>query len=255
MNVAMIMLHLLVYSLLLSVAVSNLKNSEAGPKSFRGIALQKLGRQCSVLGFVSSLVLSAPVRLDARQGAFEQDVDLYFKNLINGNRGKDKAAYRTPLPSPRKLDASFAKKAIDAIDRRICELYPSSPSDIQSFVNDNLPIYLSKFKQYAPIVSESLSDQYYFDLISFMHYAYARNVIPDSSSRVLLRERVADDILLLLNLNLPSNSQRFTALSIGIKQILDGISTVGLIESYTVDLEDLMDGDYLQETLSKVCIV
>ena len=250
----MMILRLFVFSLFLSAVVSNRKNCEAGPKSVRNIALKTIGRQCSVLGLASSLVLSTPVRLDARQGAFEQDVDLYFKNLINGNRGKDKPASRTPLPSPRKLDATFARKVIDTIDMRICELNPSSTSDIKSFVDDNLPKYLSKFKQYAPIVSENLSDQYYFDLISFMHYTYAKNVIPDSASRVLLRERVADDILLMLNLDLPSVSERFTALGAGIKQILDGISTVGLIESYAVDLEDLMDGEYLQETFSKVSI-
>jgi len=203
------------------------------------------------LSTFSVIALSTPSVVYGRQGAFEQDVELYLQNIINGNSGKQNAGRKTPLPSPRKLDLLFAGRLLDAVDSRICEISGSDSTEIKSFVRDNLPTYLNKFKEFAPIAADTLSDQYYFDLSLFLHYLFAKNAISDSKSRVLLRERVADDILRLLDLDTPPKSNQYTELGSGIKTILDKLCGVGLIESYSVDLEDLMDIEYLQQTFSK----
>jgi hypothetical protein len=214
--------------------------------------LKKLTQNIRAFAAIS---LFKPRLSQAAQGAFEQDFQLYFQNLANGNSGKLKAK-RTPLPSPRKLDSAFCTAVLNSIDDRICLLGNCKANEIHYFVKENTPPYLSYFETFVPITYPDFRDQYYFDISIFLHYLFAKSVIPESKERVKFRELVANDILRLMNVEFPLSRQSFPSslayVGSGIRQILDKSVTLGLIGSYVIDDEDLYDLDYLKNTFEKV---
>ena len=190
------------------------------------------------------------------------DVELYIKNLAEGNKGKTNTGKRTPLPSPRKIDEKFATNLLDLVDQSIIKLSDATKADIDKSVNERLPSTLDYFREFVPLTNEKLSDQYYFDIVAFLHYLYAKEVIPTSEERIKLREMVADGIIKMLEVDngLPNRvtkdigGSNTAGLTEGIKYILNKSIQVGLIESYSFDnnrIEDLEDQEYVKSTFKE----
>jgi hypothetical protein len=179
------------------------------------------------------------------------------KTQFIGNKGGAIDKTPTPYPSPRKLDEIYSKKILEIVTDSICSLGKVSRDDISKFVDENISTYLKKFSQYVPITNYELSDQYYFDIIIFLHYLYAKNVLKTSIQRVELRKLVAKEILNSLKLkrsyeNYSIGNYNTTGLSMGIKDILDNLVKIGLIESYSIDDENLTDQDYVKTSFDEV---
>ena len=88
---------------------------------------------------------------------------------------------------------------------------------------------------------------------------YAKNVLKTSIQRVELRELVAKEILNSLKLkssyeNYSIGNYNTTALSMGIKDILDNLVKIGLIDSYSIDDENLTDQDYVKTSFDEVIL-
>ena len=86
---------------------------------------------------------------------------------------------------------------------------------------------------------------------------YAKNVLKTSIQRVELRELVAKEILNSLKLkssyeNFSIGNYNTTGLSMGIKDILDNLVKIGLIESYSIDDENLTDQEYVKTSFDEV---
>ena len=237
---------ILTFVLLIFFCLQECHSSGQSPKTFKSSLIYKI-KKIVAFSFILPSVVSA------RKGAFEMDVELYFNNLVNGNQGKKLNSPKNPLPSPRKIDAKFANDLLEIVDMNICKISGAIEKDITETVNRLTPDALSYFREFAPVTSEDLSDQYYFDIIIFLHYLFAKNAIIGSEERVKLRENIACGILRLLNVppELDKTAGSPTeAISIGIKRILEQSVKYGLIESFTLDnrFEDLLDLEYVQST-------
>ena len=198
----------------------------------------------------------------ARKGAFEMDVELYIKNIADGNKGKTNTGKRTPLPTPRMIDEKFAANLLDIVDQSIVKLSSATEGDIEKSVNKRLPTTLAYFQEFVPLAEEKLSNEYYFDIVVFLHYLFAKDVIPSSEQRIKLREMVADGIIDMLDVNGGLSSEiskniggsKTAGLVEGMKYILNRSMQVGLIESYSFDnnrIEDLYDEDYVDSTFKE----
>ena len=133
----------------------------------------------AIAGAVSCGLSAAPSAA-ARQGAFEMDVELYVKNLVGGNKGRPNSGRRTPLPTPRRLDTKFAMQLLEAVDAKIGQISGIEEKEIEKRVKELLPLTLQYFREFVPVGREDLSDQYYFDIVVFLHYLVAKEAIPGS---------------------------------------------------------------------------
>eukprot|EP01041_Mallomonas_annulata_P004110 gene4110-8168_t len=199
-----------------------------------------------------------PISSRAIEGAFELDTKYYIKNLL-GLKDLADQEQQIVFPSPRSLDITFATNIIKIIKDEISKISGISPESIDIACNNNLPIFISKFRRTAPIIKEDVTDQYFFDITLYTIYNYTSTVIPNSKDRVLLRQNIGQEILNYLqnknyinskllsqlynkNLNIETKASYFADI---IKEILGIFTSKSLIAGYLIDDENLYDIDYI----------
>lgn len=203
------------------------------------------------------LALSLPLGLPrlrpvSARGAFEMDAEFYLRNLVGGIGGGGTEARRPIYRSPRVMDGAAAARVLGIAQEEIAALAHVSVATLRANVSAQLPLYLPFFRQFAPIVSESLSDQYFFDLSAYLSYLQAQTLIPDSETRLLLRNRVGDRVLDWLveggSVPRPSLGRRDAAVAAeGLKAILRAFEKTGLVGSFAFDAEDMLDAAYTED--------
>jgi len=209
---------------------------------------------------LSSIICNAQVK-----GAFELDMEYYLRNVINGNNNNiksfnEKNVRKSIVPSPRIMNILITTKIINKIKNIICNISKISIDSLDKFIENELPIKLKKFKEYVPIVNENYSDQYYFDIYLYLMYKSIENIIAKSEDRVILRNKVGDEILDLLikdkvininnNNNNDKNNRNVEILAKNIKIILQSFQSIGLIKNFNFDDEDLSDLNYADQSFN-----
>jgi hypothetical protein len=144
-----------------------------------------------------------PTVATARQGAFEMDLEYYLKTVASRAQGKPDAVINAKTNKPafasaRSINKDLASAVIDVIHTEMSRIAKTSVVTIKSKVDSMMLLYLPYFKEYVPIKTEDLSDQYYFDITLYVSYLLAAQLIPKSTDRVVLRKAVGDGILDLL---------------------------------------------------------
>jgi hypothetical protein len=225
------------------------------PLSPSALARQLL-RRC--LTSATSLLLPLPVL--AQRGAFELDAEMYLRNLLDASTSRisESKARRPIYNSPRALNPTYAEDVLDILRKRISSAGKIPIEMIQGNVTAQLPLYLPFFRLYAPIRRESLDDQYFFDINIYLLYLIAESVIPDSESRILLRERIGDDMLSWMSkkrlLEIPKPRGGIPEVALGIGRILETFKGIRFIESFTFDAEDMLDVEYVSGLFEDVSI-
>ena len=153
----------------------------------------------NVMAAMAALAV-VPTVANARQGAFEMDVEYYLKTVASRAQGKPDATIdaKTAKPafaSARVVNKDLATGVMAIVIEEISRISKVSIPDVTTKVNAQLALYLPYFKEFVPIRSETLADQYYFDITLYASYLIAAQLIPKSTDRVILRKAVGDSIL------------------------------------------------------------
>jgi hypothetical protein len=131
-------------------------------------------------------------------------------------------------------------------------------------VTKKIPYFIPYFRTFAPIATEDITDQYYFDIILYLTYIEAGTVVKKSEDRVVLRERVGNRILsYLINSHYLSSSvlytkndlpaaKRLQASLTQLKAILQIFKDKKFIENYKIEEDALDDEIYLQQCFDQV---
>lgn len=208
----------------------------------------------NIMAITSSVLITPKISNAVNQkGAFEMDMDFYVRNILNGNNAQienEKKVTKSFYPSPRKMDITITTKMINIIKTIASKMSSLSIETLNEYIDIELPKKLVQLKANIPITNENFSDQYYFDIYLYLIYKSIENVISKSEDRVLLRQKVGDEILqLLINdkfINI-KNSQRkkdVVELASNVKLLLQSFVKIGLISSFIFDDDDLADQYY-----------
>lgn len=226
----------------------------------------------SFLKLSSSILttVAMPQAVSAARGAFELDTEIYIRNLFGLPMPEKRSVI---YPSPRKLNVSFASDILSLVYSTVAGCMRISPNELIRVVNIKMPKYLEYFKISVPIVSESLEDQYYYDILLYAVYLEAGSIVNTSEDRVKMRQAVGDAILRYLEgtndierpskhsteLNRGKNSdfvlnraKSIIAMSKTIETILQLFYKNGMISGYKIDAENIEDEEYLIASFKEV---
>lgn len=207
-----------------------------------------------------AIIVMFPPYCIAQDGAFELDAKYYIQNLLGNKVTVVDPRRQAIYPSPRYLNATFANKIIQIVQNEVHEISNTSNSDLLNFIDNSLPTVLSNFSKFVPIVKKDFTDQYYFDIYLYMSYLYAKNTISESKDRVQLRTKIGQKLLYnlpidrfkVVNLDvLKSSISLLPKLHEDIRDILDIYSSSGLISSYILDDENLLDEEYIKTSFNE----
>ena len=239
----------------------------------------------SVLKFIlfgSALYFQDPKYSFAREkGAFEMDAEFYIKDLLDyvGIKGsktttaqigfQKKPIYKTP----RILDNSFASNVVHIVLTSISDISKTPIAELINSVNKQINSTLQDFRSFVPITTESVTDQYYFDMLLYLYYLEAGKLIPKSEDRVRLRYIVGQRILSLLQRDFkvlylspsqqPSDPDQLVnrKYANGLRKLAEGITTVlnvfkstGIIDNYKFDVDDFVDEEYAYSSFEEVIL-
>jgi hypothetical protein len=174
----------------------------------------------AITGAVS--VLPTLQAANARQGAFEMDLEYYLKTVASRAQGKPDATINAKTAKPafasaRVINKDLASDVVTVVYQQIGRLANLSSSSIKTKVDAQMVLFMPYFKEFVPIRKEDYSDQYYFDITLYVSYLVAAILIPKSTDRVILRKAVGEDILGLLI------SKKLVGSSLDVKSKLIGI--------------------------------
>lgn len=258
------------------------------PRSIDKYATSTL--KSSVITIINILMATTalPSASRAVKGAFEMDAEYYIKDLFNGNPNKlseELKAAKKPLAykPPRQLDSVFANEILHIIRETVVEFANSnsfktntdykglSIDVLNKIIAEKNPYYVKYYRTIAPLQTEAITDQYYFDMTMYLLYLELSNILPKSEDRVKFRECVGSRILDLLQskYSLPKcdriqaisggsidyslYSHKLNELAGNIKSILQIFFQKGLILGYKFDEEEnLMDDPYAVDTFKQV---
>lgn len=181
----------------------------------------------------------------AAQGAAEMDMEYYIRNVFN-LQSDQKAKVRTVFKSPRMIDSTFA----DAVQTRIMNLL--GPTFSLKDFDTNIASSLPSFREFAPIVHEDNSDQYYFDLRMYCIYKQAAQILITSEERVRFRNLVGDRVLDLIMAGIPvRKATNQEEIAKGIELLLDFFQKSGQISSYVFDSSDFGDQEFADKSFQQ----
>lgn len=238
-------------------------NHDVIPQSSAALSRRLMKSLQSVL----AIGLLVPAQALATRGAFEMDADFYFQNLFGVRKGKDPSFLKNGVifPTPRRLDPVFASNIATIVFE---ELSRATNVQIEIFRNNvygKVPYYLKYFCTFAPIVSESLDDQYYFDMIMYIAYLEAGRIVKQSEERVKLRQRIGDRILEYVSSSgefvaptaTPNSTKAALAANLvnkrgNIKLLLNIFVAAKFISGYKYDDEPLDDIPYVLSSFNEV---
>jgi len=233
------------------------------------------------------LCTHSPMSSNAQvKGAFEMDLEFYLRNIFKGKPSDDAQIFKNrPIyKSPRTLNRVFAERLLAVVVNQIVTSEDKgfgydkqkAISNLTSTVDSKVPYMLNYFRTFAPITTQDLSDQYYFDMILYLYYLEAGSRISTSEERVALRSRVGQEILRLLvdeyglysssdDIMMPvyDRKQRsfsiaaksLSKLSMTITSILDRFKTNGIILDYDFQADDLDDVPYAISSFQDVSYI
>lgn len=199
------------------------------------------------------------------KGAFEMDIDFYFRNIL-GTQSNEKVNEKRRLVyrSPRLISKTAAENIFDIMCNLVSsESNKTSKLDILNQVFKLVPVSLSQFQTYLPIVNRDFSDQYYFDISLFALWTIAVSMIPNSVNRVHLRSQIGESILkYILNstdgsteldyVRNPVSTTNLTVTCKGITLLLRYFVGLGFISSFKFDEDDASDSDFAAASFSQV---
>lgn len=210
-------------------------------KSAKQIAMQalvrnlKTGMMAILPGFVSSKATASTTK-----GAFELDLEYYMNDLLK----KDTMNKKEQLffPSPRKLDLTIATDIYDIIVDGVERV--TNLRNLNDAVDKNLDEVLSKYRTFVPIQKETFADQYYFDIRLYALYKIIFDKIPNTLTRVTIREGVAKSIAEYINKKYPKttfDNNPLINMSNDIERTLEFFKSIGFVDEYKYNKEDVID--------------
>lgn len=156
-------------------------------------AQQKENRLLSIIQAATIVLLNFPVVVAAREkGAFEMDAEFYMKDLLDAiglkgsqTSGTQNGFQKKPIyKSPRTLDRKFASNIVNIIASSVAQLSKTTQvADLIAAVIKRTDSALLSFKTFAPITAVDITDQYYFDMLLYLYYIEAGNLLPTSEER------------------------------------------------------------------------
>jgi len=183
----------------------------------------------------------------AAPGAFEMDAQVYLRNLLQIQK-KQADTVRIVFRSPRRIDEKFASDVLECVIALL-------PGFDREELSETVRKKASLFREFAPIVSESLADQYYFDLTLFCAYEQAKRILPSSQDRVEFRDKLGAMVLETVlrhpggrSVPIPSPAQTLPLpqeqIAAGIDAILKVFQTTGQIDGFVFDAADFADAEF-----------
>jgi hypothetical protein len=260
-------------NLLLESRASNDEDNQPIVSSIRSDVVNSVTRNLMALTAALSVF---PIAANARQGAFEMDLEYYLKTVANRAQGKpdsnleNSKTSKPAFASARVINKELANGVIKIIHEEISRQTGLPISTITSKVAAQMLLFLPYFKEYVPIKTQDFSDQYYFDIALYVSYLVAADLIPKSTNRVILRKAVGDNVLALLidkklipsigsldvttkPLLSPSvGAGKMALFAKGVKEILSAFSTSEFVSSFTVDEDDIGDKIFAESSFNEV---
>jgi len=204
------------------------------------------------------------------------DAEYYIKNLLGKNPSQSGSVLKNrPIyKSPRNLNPVFANEVVTIVANEIAELSQSPKSKLVETVNEQKPFFVNYFKTFAPLTTEDISDQYYFDMVMYIYYLEAAKLIPTSERRVDLRNAIGGGVLELVQkkysgiadrdtlptvastaLSEPktanSMAKRMKLLGKGLQEILEVFKQKGIIADYELDVDDVADEEFARSSFQE----
>jgi hypothetical protein len=233
--------------------------------STRSEVMNNFRRSVIAITAAVSVLPTLQAAANARQGAFEMDLEYYLKTVASRAQGKPDATINAKTAKPafasaRIINKDLASDVVTVVYEQIGRLANLPSSSIKTKVDAQMVLYLPYFKEFVPIRKEDYSDQYYFDITLYVSYLVAAILIPKSTDRVILRKAVGDDILgLLISKKLVSSSldvksklidgttsaaisaEKMTLFARGVKEIVSAFKKANFISDFKMDEEDIAD--------------
>lgn len=212
-------------------------------------------------GIMGLTVVSAiPAESEAAKGAFEMDAEYYISNIFSKNKGeaaKTGDGRRPIYKTPRKLDTDSANQIYSKLIDLVRANSAGKGEELEEKVAALRQSKLGYFKSFAPIVTETLTDQYFFDISLWAMYQIAQGVIPTSEKRVKFRTQVGEAVYSSIRPIRKSTPTVPIAFPAPIKEAIDdvvatlqGLKRAKLIASYSFDSEDASDEQFARETFA-----
>ena len=202
-------------------------------------------KQVTIKALVNKMAIVLPYFISNKawantKGAFELDLEYYMNDLLKrDNINKNEQLF---FPSPRKLNLSIATDIYEIIVSSIEQV--ALIRNLNDIVDKKLETELNKFRAFVPIQAQVLSDQYYFDIRLFSLYKYIYDKVPNSVTRVLIREEVAKNIgNYIIPMKSPKvvDSNPLIKTSEDIEKVLQFYKSIGFIGEYTYNKDDVID--------------
>lgn len=159
---------------------------------------------CVSISTASALLSPKPAH--AARGAAELDLEYYARDIFGGNKkeGNVQASKPPPMPPPRTIkepllswllseDTSCVPKQV------LLSMISSNSKSFRDSVQERVSTYRSKasraFFAHASWQSETLADQYYFDLSAYALWRTAADFLSNSIDRDIYVRRVGRQLL------------------------------------------------------------
>jgi hypothetical protein len=207
----------------------------------------------------SVTITALPLPSIAARGAAELDFEYYARDLFGGNRreGNVDASKAPPVPSPRAIQEPLLSMLLSedssCIPKRVLSsmLQTSNTAksriEYESLVQDRFFDYRARsakaFYQRAPYATESLSDQYYFDLSAYAQWRTAAELLPNLVDRDAFVRQVGRDLyqgMITNKLVAPATpsadvaSSKISELTPALRDLLQAFVTAGFVKSYDI---------------------
>ena len=202
----------------------------------------------------SAAIVVLPSPSNAVRGAAELDLEYYARDLFGGNRreGNVEASRGPPLPPARTLqepllsmllseDATCVPKKALISMLLAAKTGPFSQVDHERLLQDSFVNYRAMaakaFSSRAPFATESLRDQYYFDLSTYALWRTAGDLLPNTVDRDLFMRQMGRNLYQSMISDklvsaTPFKKDKITSTASGLQEVLQVFRKYGFIKSY-----------------------
>jgi len=189
------------------------------------------------------------------KGAAELDLEYYIKDLMNGNDQTPSVQTVKVLKPARNIDANFARTLEDLTFTAIVQESGLSKDEVKNRIENLKGKVQDTFQKKAPFDADNISDQYRFDMNSYVQYKVAMMSIESLIRRINLVRYVGEGVLAALASRPNSSLQAFQVfdarkngqLSTVLEQVevlLSELQGTGFIKGYRVDAPEDLDEDW-----------
>lgn len=208
----------------------------------------------SVTGLTSSPI-NTWAASNRPKGSAELDFEYYFKDLLTGNALDPSMERPTQLPPARTLDRALAVGFLNVAVNKIVEYTNNTVNldDVNRKIEELRFRVEPSFQKKSSFPSNDVSNQYNFDMMSYITYRIAGTLITDIRQRSLFLKSVGVDCLDLCLGRIPQEKWPpiYDARKEGIGRAIKGVNillsyfeSTGFLKGYSFSPDEFIEDDW-----------